>query len=141
MRKLSIKDRVCFFSAFLNSRLPPLPTANDADTSNAIGNESNYGLSLTKKMDDYKTRSRGDQEGTLYDGLDETQPIAVSDGFVTFCCHFKYLGSFVSFSLCDNFDIKHHVTTAIQEWEYLRMFGIHPTSISGASTSFFVKFL
>jgi hypothetical protein len=51
-------------------------------------------------------RARHKQEGDLYDALKEEQPIAVDDGFVTFCQHFKYLGSFVSFSLCENFDIK-----------------------------------
>jgi hypothetical protein len=46
------------------------------------------------------------QEGDLYNTLKETQPTAVDDGSITFCWHFKYLESFVSFSLCNNFDIK-----------------------------------
>jgi hypothetical protein len=51
-------------------------------------------------------RTRHETEGLLYDELTETRPIKVADGFVTFCCHFKYLGSFISFSLCDDFDIE-----------------------------------
>ena len=35
----------------------------------------------------------------LYDNQDETKPIHVKDGYVTFCPHFKYLGSFISFGL------------------------------------------
>ena len=33
-----------------------------------------------------------------YDDLEEMQPIAVDDGFVTFCHHYKYLGPVVSFN-------------------------------------------
>jgi hypothetical protein len=41
-------------------------------------------------------------------------PITVGDGFVSFCHHFKYIGSFVSFSLCDDYDIEQCVTAATQ---------------------------
>jgi hypothetical protein len=46
--------------------------------------------------------------------LNETQLIQVADGSATFCCHFKYLGSFISFSLCDNYVIEKRVTAATQ---------------------------
>jgi hypothetical protein len=61
-----------------------------------------------------------EQEEDLYDNLEETQTIAVEDGFVTFCCHFKYLGSFVSFGLCDDYDIEKHVTPAAQSMGALK---------------------
>ena len=48
------------------------------------------------------------------------QTIAVEDGFVTFCHRFKYLGSFVSFSLCDDYDIKKHVTSTTQSMGALK---------------------
>ena len=35
----------------------------------------------------------------------DTANIAVLNGFVSFCAHFNYLGTWVSFSLHDNFDI------------------------------------
>jgi hypothetical protein len=41
----------------------------------------------------------------IYDNLEETAPITVSNGQVIFRCHFKYIGSHVSFCLCDNCDI------------------------------------
>jgi hypothetical protein len=48
------------------------------------------------------------------------QNIAVEDGFITFCCHFRYLGSFISFSLCDDYDIKKRVTSATQSMGALK---------------------
>ncbi len=46
--------------------------------------------------------------------------IDVDDGSVTFCRHFKYLGSFISFSLCDYFDIENQVTAATQSMGALK---------------------
>ena len=37
--------------------------------------------------------SRYNREETTYDNLPETRLVIVKDGFVTFCRHFKYLGS------------------------------------------------
>ncbi len=50
----------------------------------------------------------------LYDDLEETKPIDVADGYVTFCQHFKYLGSYISFSLIDGYDIEQQLTSANQ---------------------------
>jgi hypothetical protein len=64
--------------------------------------------------------SRCKYEEDLYDQLDETQPIQVEDGYVTFCCHFKYLGSFISFGLCDDYNIEKQVTAATQSMGALK---------------------
>ena len=48
--------------------------------------------------------SRYKREETTYDNLPETRLIVVKDGFVTFCRHFKYLGSWISFSLREDHD-------------------------------------
>ena len=58
--------------------------------------------------------------GKLYDKLDEMQSIQVEDGYVTFCHHFKYLVSFISFGLCDDYDIKKRVTAATQSMGALK---------------------
>jgi hypothetical protein len=63
-------------------------------------------LTDDKRQDEPKMRARQDQEELIYDTLEETKSITVSDGFVSFCHHFKYRGSFVSFSLCDDYDIE-----------------------------------
>ena len=38
----------------------------------------------------------------------------VEDGYVDFCKHFKYLGSFVSYNLSDDYDISQRITKAYQ---------------------------
>ena len=50
----------------------------------------------------------------MYDNLEETKPIQVADGHVTFTKHFKYLGSHISYNLRDNYDIELRLTTASQ---------------------------
>ena len=44
--------------------------------------------------------------------LTETKQIAVADGNVTFFSHFKYLGSWLSFSLRDNHDVAKRIASA-----------------------------
>ncbi len=71
-------------------------------------------------QDEPKMRARQDQEELIYNTLEETKPITVGDGFVSFCRHFKYLGSFVSFSLCDDYDIERCVNAATQSMGALK---------------------
>ncbi|EJK58317.1 hypothetical protein THAOC_21573 [Thalassiosira oceanica] len=52
-----------------------------------------------------RAKKKAELEKTRYFSLDQTQPIAVKDGFLTFTMHFKYLGSFISYNLWDDFDI------------------------------------
>lgn len=46
---------------------------------------------------------KAELEKTRYFGLDKTKPIVVKDGFVTFTEHFKYLRSYISYNLRDDF--------------------------------------
>ena len=64
----------------------------------------------------------------MYNDLEETQPIPVADGQVTFTRHFKYLGSHISYNLRDDYDIKSRLTAASQSmgalknvWDNLHM--------------------
>jgi hypothetical protein len=43
---------------------------------------------------------------------DETQSVNVKDGFMTYTKHFKYLGSYISYSLQDDYDIKSRIAAA-----------------------------
>ncbi len=100
--------------------MPALP-AHESD--NKINNALGYGedaLTDDERHAEGKDQSCRKKEMELYDALDETQPIAVEDGFVTFCCHFKYLGSFISFSLCNDYDVKKCITTATQSMGALK---------------------
>ena len=56
--------------------------------------------------------SRYNREETTYDNLTETRLVIVKDGFVTFCRHFKYLGSCISFSLREYHDIMKRIAAA-----------------------------
>ena len=52
---------------------------------------------------------REERENVL---LAETRLIFVSDGFLSFCPHFKYLGSWLSFSLRDDHDVEGRIGAA-----------------------------
>ncbi len=77
-------------------------------------------LTNDERQDEPKMRAWRDQEELIYDTLEETKPIIIGDGFVSFCRHFKYLGSFVSFSPCDDYDIEQCVTAATQSMGALK---------------------
>ena len=45
----------------------------------------------------------------LYDDSEETNRIEIEDGFVDFTKHFKYLGSFISYHMRDDYDIEKRI--------------------------------
>jgi hypothetical protein len=47
-------------------------------------------------------KDRTSTEDAKYDALPETDQIIIADGYVTFCCKFKYLGSRISYNLQDD---------------------------------------
>ena len=61
----------------------------------------------TKKESHESGYKRGE---TTYDNLPETRLVIVKDGFVTFCRHFKYIGSLISFSLREDHDIMKRIS-------------------------------
>ena len=63
--------------------------------------ESNKLLLEEEKEDetDETKERRSVIEDKLYDECQETDVVPVGDGFVTYCKHFKYLGSWISFTL------------------------------------------
>ena len=110
------KTECIFFPppGFLNSLIPlELMHDDNSDTTNTLGN-GDEALTDGELHEEQKTQSRREQEEKIYDTLEETQPINIADGYVTFCRHFKYLGSYVSFGLCDDYDIEKRVTAATQ---------------------------
>ena len=116
------KTECIFFPppSFFDLHMPALPAQ---ENNNEINNALGYGedaLTNNEQCAKVKERSRRKKHEELYDELEETQPITVDDGFVSFCCHFKYLGSFVSFSLCDDYDVEKHVTAATQSMGALK---------------------
>ena len=59
-------------------------------------------LSVQKKESEKKRRTREDEE---YDKCSETEIINIKGGFVTFTNKIKYLGSYISYSLQDDYAI------------------------------------
>ena len=116
------KTECIFFPppGFFDSCLPSLPAPSHADGTNTVIDYTDDALTDEERQAEEKERSRQEREEELYDKLDETQPIQVDDGYVTFCRHFKYLGSFISFGLCDDYDIEKRVTAATQSMGALK---------------------
>ncbi len=77
---------------------PPTPCPNKAPK---------QCITLHHATDDNHTRTPGQQEQDkiAYDNLAETEKITVADGFVSFTRTFRYLGSLINYSLCDDDDI------------------------------------
>ena len=49
----------------------------------------------------------------MYDEAEETKQIPIGElGFITFTKHFKYLGGYISYSLCDDYDVKARISQA-----------------------------
>ena len=62
------------------------------------------------------------REDNLYDESVETQEVEVADGFISFTKHFKYLGTFVSYSLRDDYDVDNRIKKANQSMGALKRF-------------------
>ena len=62
-------------------------------------------LDVAMSEDDEDDEDQTEREGRIYDKLDETRDIDVDNGYVTFTRLFRYLGSMISYNLCDNEDI------------------------------------
>jgi hypothetical protein len=85
--------------------LPPALHQETNKIDDTLNHDINNALTESKQQQEEMMKQRRAREELLYDNLEETAPIPVSDGQVTFCRHFKYLGSYVFFCLCDNYDI------------------------------------
>jgi len=48
----------------------------------------------------------------MYDKLIGTEKIELKEGHITFCRHFKYLGTWVSYNLCDDVHVHARITNA-----------------------------
>ena len=67
-------------------------------------------LVTNTKQESFESRHKIEER--TYKNLPETRLIVVKDGFVTFCWHFKYLGSWISFSLREDHDITKRLAAA-----------------------------
>ena len=56
-------------------------------------------------------RNKRKIEDKSYYEANETNSVTVSDSFVTFTKHFEYLGCFVSYNLCNDYDVYIRLTS------------------------------
>jgi len=89
-------------------KVPPSTSSNSND------------ILCTKHVESQK--SRAICEDKAYDTCEETRPINVADGFVIFVKHFKYLGSYISYNLRDDYDVHIRITTAYKAMGALHSF-------------------
>ena len=80
--------------------------------SHDINGENMVSIRRSKQVKGESHENKWKWEESLYISLTETRQIKVANGNVTFCPHFKYLGSWVSFSLKDDHDVAKRIASA-----------------------------
>ena len=79
-------------------------------------------LSENENMTDGEKDKRSKLEDNLYDNCQETEIIKVGDGFITYCKIFKYLGSWISYNLRNDYDIEKRIAAASKSMDALKDF-------------------
>ena len=74
-----------------------------------INGENALSIRRSKQVKGESHDNKCKREESLYITFTETKQIAVAKGNVTFFLHFKYLGSWISFSLRDNQDLDRRI--------------------------------
>ena len=70
------------------------------------GTETQAEMTIAGNPSKESEKAKMAREDACYDNIDETKSVKVKDGFMTYTKHFKYLGSYISYSLQDDYDIK-----------------------------------
>ena len=84
---------------------PPAFFHQKVIVSHEINGENMVSIRRSKQVKRGLHEKKCKREESLYISLTETRQIEVANGNVTFCPHFKYLGSWISFSLRDDNDV------------------------------------
>jgi hypothetical protein len=92
-------------------------------------------IKTLKKM--FSTMNQKEREN-LDDISPDTQRIVVADGHVDFVKHFKYLGSYISFDLTDDYDINKRIAAANKSMGSLKHFWNNPYTILRAKQLIFL---
>ena len=106
--------------------LPPALTQEADELDDTLNHDINDALTETEQQQEEMRKQHRARAELLYDNLEEPAPIPVSNGQVTFCRHFKYLGSYVSFCLCDDYDIDKCIAAASQAMGALKTMWDYP---------------
>jgi hypothetical protein len=81
-----------------------------------------------------------EREHDMYDRLDETKNFSVADGFVSFTRTVKYLGSLISYNLCDDDNSLQGLQLQMPQWVPRKNYGATPILTCTTNTSFFGLF-
>jgi hypothetical protein len=81
--------------------------------------------------DNDETRDeRTSLEDSLYESSPETAEVPMIDGFVSYCLHFKYLGTWISYTLRDDYDIAMRIANSTKAMGALgEFFDRHEVSV------------
>jgi hypothetical protein len=79
-------------------------------------------MTIAGKPSKESEKAKMSREDACYNIIDKTQSVNVKDGFMTYTKHFKYLGSYISYSLQDDYDIKSHIAAATKAFGALTKF-------------------
>ena len=97
------KTECVFFPTLGYFTLPTLPNSDDSTTiSHFLSDE-------VKQENDKKKRQREDKQ---CDNSPDTAIVKFKEGNVTFTRHFKYLGSYISYNICDGYDVDRRIAAA-----------------------------
>ena len=70
-------------------------------------------FSVARRKEEENGGTRQNIYDQKYDNAEETKPTLISESImITFTRHFKYLGSYISYSLKDDYDIEHRISQA-----------------------------
>ena len=112
--------------SFFNHQNEAAPALSSSSTFNPAEdiNEENYPITATSSRKQTFSRMTQKQRQDMYFASDNTKRIYLSDGtsYVDFTAHFKYLGTYISFDLTEDFDINNRITKASREMGRLRHF-------------------
>ncbi|KAL7546562.1 hypothetical protein ACHAWF_009889 [Thalassiosira exigua] len=75
-----------------------------------------------EKCSESKRTARTKLEDKLYDESSKTKEVQMVDGFITYCRHFKYLGSWITYNLRDDKDIDMRIAAASKAMSALNGF-------------------
>ena len=73
-----------------------------------------------KEKKETQESARQRRKDTKYDALPKTEQFDITDGYVTFCQTFKYLGSHISYNLQDDADIEARLAASNQSMDALK---------------------
>jgi hypothetical protein len=94
---------------------------DDVDGPCLLYQDPNSDTLCPSKQESQETeKDQTSREDAKYDALPETDQIIIADGYVTFCCKFKYLGSCISYHLQDDDNIEARLAAVNQSMGALK---------------------